>query len=75
MGRRCVVPNCTSGYDSNKEKISLFKIPLNKLDEWTRAIPRKDRPLTVRDSVCAKHFTENDIITELKTNEYSVSAF
>lgn len=64
MGRKCVVPNCRSGYNNNPEKISLFYVPKDKLNKWQRAIPRGDRLLTERDNVCAKHFVKEDIITE-----------
>lgn len=75
MGRKCCVPRCNTGYNSNKEKISLFKIPVNKLEEWSRTIPRKDRKLTTRDHVCVKHFKDDEIITEIKTDAYSVSLY
>ncbi|KAJ3656494.1 hypothetical protein Zmor_015567 [Zophobas morio] len=67
MGRKCVVPNCSSGYKGNPEKVSVFRVPKDRLLEWQRAIPRKDRQLTVNDVVCAKHFNREDIVTEVTT--------
>lgn len=66
MGKKYAVPNCLSGYRSNKEKVSVFSTPKNKLLEWQRAIPRANRSLEETDLVCAKHFLKEDIITEVK---------
>lgn len=66
MGRHCAVPNCYSGYRryKNDEKISLYKVPDDEyfLLKWNEAIAREDRPVTPRDYVCDKHFTQDDII-------------
>ncbi|CAN7995612.1 unnamed protein product, partial [Ixodes hexagonus] len=64
MGRKCFVPNCNSGYQTCKEKVTLFSAPSDpeRLVQWTHAIPRKDRPLTSKDTVCAKHFAEDMVL-------------
>ncbi|KAK5648302.1 hypothetical protein RI129_003194 [Pyrocoelia pectoralis] len=72
MGRKCVVPNCRSGYNKNPEKVTLFVIPKDSLQQYNRAIPRKDRHLTEKDHVCEKHFKPESIIRELKTACYTI---
>ncbi|CAN8018589.1 unnamed protein product [Ixodes persulcatus] len=64
MGRKCFVPNCNSGYKSCKEKVTLFSAPSDpeRLAQWARAIPRKDRRLMSKDTVCAKHFPEDMVL-------------
>lgn len=51
------VPNCSSGYRSSKEQVSLFKALAdpNRLVIWDRAIPRFDRELQPGDCVCENH--------------------
>lgn len=59
MGKKCFVPNCSSGYRSCKERVSLFKVPKDpeRIASWRRAIPRSDRELQPGDCVCEKHFS------------------
>lgn len=64
---------CRSGYGNNKEKISLFKVNTERLEEWSKVISRKNRSLRLSDRVCEKHFQKEDIIWENKTDTYSVS--
>ena len=63
----CCVPNCNTGYRSNKseEKVSLFRFPLDKNMRvlWVRAIPRENLIITTSSRVCAKHFNNNDFQT------------
>lgn len=73
MGRKCFVPRCNSGYDSCPDKVSLFSVPKDKVNEWQAIIPRSDRKLRTRDCVCEKHFLEEFIIREVITETYSVS--
>lgn len=63
MGKKCFVPNCSSGYRSCPDQVSLFKAPSEpaRLELWRRAIPRADRILQPSDHVCAKHFPEHMI--------------
>jgi hypothetical protein len=75
MGRTCFVPNCKSGYCSEKFKVSVFRVPKEKVNEWKKIIPRKDKNLTENDFICQKHFQIEFIIREVKTETYSVSAF
>lgn len=74
MSRRyCFAPGCDSGYNSNKEKVSLFKVPQDKLKEWSEVVPRADRKLSIKDALCEKHFFKQDVIREVVTETYSVS--
>eukprot|EP00102_Acyrthosiphon_pisum_P024004 XP_016661214.1 PREDICTED: uncharacterized protein LOC107884168 [Acyrthosiphon pisum] len=43
-GYRCIVPACTSGYDSCFHKRHFFTVPKDttRLAQWTKAIPRKE---------------------------------
>lgn len=72
---RCFVPFCNSGYDYGKQedKVSMFKVPSDRLQLWHRNISRKDKLLTLKDHVCEKHFEKQYIIREVKTEIYSVS--
>lgn len=58
---RCVVPGCQSGYAEGKEKFPLFKPPANQelFDKWKANIPRRERPLSRKDKVCALHFEQH----------------
>ncbi|CAN7939533.1 unnamed protein product [Ixodes hexagonus] len=64
MGLMCFVPNCNSGYQTSKENITSFSAPSDpeRLVQRTRAIPRWDRPLTSKDTVCAKHLAEDMVL-------------
>lgn len=75
MGRKCFVPKCKSSYYNSKEKVSLFRVPKDKINEWQAKIPRTDRNLTERDYVCEKHFSQSFIIKEVNTETYSVSYY
>ena len=62
MPDKCVVPGCTTFYDSNSEKVSGFYFPLygknSKLVEyWVKFVNRGDgwKP-TKYSRVCSKHF-------------------
>lgn len=61
--RTCFVPFCTTGYRSNKRRLSLFTAPADeaRLAEWDRRIKRADRRLTPTAVVCEKHFDESFI--------------
>lgn len=63
-GHRCIVPACTSGYDSCVEKRHFFTVPKDtiRLAQWTKAIPRKDFVIKPQQVVCELHFQETDII-------------
>lgn len=69
MGRKCCVPHCYTGYRKSKERPqketgSLFKVPEDDYfrEEWNKAIAREDRPVTPKDFVCFKHFSDEDFI-------------
>lgn len=61
MSYRCAVPSCNSGRAKGKDKFSLFVPPANPelLKQWEQNIPNLDRPLTRKDSVCARHFEKH----------------
>lgn len=71
---KCFVPNCTSGYASCREKVSMFKAPKDPeiLSKWQRAIPRKDKLLSNSDFVCEKHFFPECVIRTWKIGETEV---
>lgn len=59
----CFVPGCTTGYKSNKNKLSLFLVPkdLSIREDWRKAIPRADKVLDETCCVCETHFEPNFI--------------
>lgn len=65
MGKKCFVPNCSSGYRTCADRVPIFRAPAEnaRLELWRRAIPRADKALKSSDHVCAKHFTEDMIST------------
>ena len=63
----CCVPNCKTGYRSNKsdsEVVSLFQFPSDPAlrQAWINAIPRQNWTVSKTTEVCARHFHENDFI-------------
>lgn len=71
MGKKCFVPNCSSGYQTCADRVPIFRAPAEnaRLELWRRAIPRADKALKSSDHVCAKHFTE-DMISKSYYGEY-----
>ncbi|XP_071579404.1 uncharacterized protein [Temnothorax nylanderi] len=61
---RCIAPGCTSGYDSNKEKVHFFYVPNDKetIKLWQAALRRKDFIVKAKQPVCEKHFLKSDIL-------------
>ncbi|VEN47873.1 unnamed protein product [Callosobruchus maculatus] len=66
MGRKCAVPDCYTGYRNTKEKAPLYRVPDDNilLTKWQEAIARADRLITPNDFVCAKHFRNDDLLTQ-----------
>nr|CAH7750683.1 unnamed protein product [Callosobruchus chinensis] len=66
MGRKCAVPDCYTGYRNTKEKAPLYRVPGDNtlLTKWQEAIARADRLITPNDFVCAKHFRNDDLLTQ-----------
>ncbi|XP_033222200.1 uncharacterized protein LOC117176195 [Belonocnema kinseyi] len=64
MGRKCVVLGCKSGYDSNKKRFHMFVVPKKPaaIEQWQKAILRKDITLKHKHAVCEKHFFKSDIV-------------
>ncbi|VEN45422.1 unnamed protein product [Callosobruchus maculatus] len=78
MPRRCYIPGCKSNYDSslkdsnnNNKCETTFSFPKcpQRLARWLNAIPRKEWTPSKSSVVCAKHFSESDVIRfhEFKT--------
>ncbi|KAH7940094.1 hypothetical protein HPB52_021777 [Rhipicephalus sanguineus] len=65
----CYVQGCKSGYKSCKETRSLFRAPIEpeRLAEWSRKIPRRDRPFDHACVVCERHFDERFIERTFRT--------
>lgn len=64
MVRSCCVVGCETGYKNNKEIVSTFAFPKNEVlqKKWIKAIPRKNLTVSKNTAVCAKHFTDDQII-------------
>jgi len=64
MTRKCCVVGCTSGYDTNKEKVNSFVFPRDEAikSKWLEAIGRKGFKSTKWSTICHKHFQEDDIV-------------
>lgn len=62
MGRNCCIPGCKTGYKGSPSCHRLFYVPSTNIEKWRRAIPRKDRIITAKDSVCTAHFDERFIV-------------
>ncbi|XP_043485249.1 uncharacterized protein LOC122513081 [Leptopilina heterotoma] len=75
-GSKCIVPNCKAGYASCKQKFSLFSVPDDEkmVEQWQKAIPRKDFVVQSGQVVCQQHFLEDDIVwkKEVKAPDGSV---
>jgi hypothetical protein len=65
--KTCFVPMCKSGYISQKniEKVSLFRVPQDKVSEWQRLIPRKDKVLTSNHFIQSVPKKKDESITPL----------
>lgn len=53
-----------SGYISNSEKVSFFRVPNNQvmIKQWQSAIRRKDIVLSSKLCICEKHFLKQEIL-------------
>lgn len=60
---RCIVPECTPGYNSNNEKVHFFCVPQDEKirNMWQAAIRRCDF-IKSSQAVCKKHFLKTDIV-------------
>jgi hypothetical protein len=60
---KCFAPLCGSRHGKSP-KCHFFLAPKNHilLNQWRRAIPRKDQTLSEKDYLCDKHFLPEDII-------------
>ncbi len=79
MGRKCVVPDCKSDYDSNREEdrengTILHCFPTSSImkRKWYLAIPRKDCGVSANSAVCSFHFHSEDYLVygSLDTNAW-----
>ena len=66
----CFSPGCKSGYRSknkiNEEKIHFFKVKQKDLQAWSGIIPRKDKILSDKCSICHLHFEDRFLVKEDK---------
>jgi len=62
------VPECKSGYDYRVNKHHFFTVPKDpvRLEQWKKAIPRKDFVIKTRQVVSELHFHEEDNIIRTK---------
>ena len=64
MVNKCVAFGCSSGFHTNREKVSKFSLPLGKsnlLEKWMKFINRNDWFPTKNSVLCIKHFDEKFI--------------
>ena len=49
----------------------MFRVPTDpiRFKKWKQAIPKREKELTVSSYVCAKHFKDDEIITEWTSGE------
>jgi hypothetical protein len=61
---RCIALGCTSGYDTNHEKVHFFYVPKNEniTKLWQTAIRRKNFIVKYKQALCEKHFSSSDIL-------------
>ncbi|XP_071042387.1 uncharacterized protein [Parasteatoda tepidariorum] len=81
MPMRCFLPGCRTGYDSEvarrkkegKKNLSLFKAPKDPymFELWKKAIPRADKTLGPKHTVCELHFREEDIESYFETKLFN----
>lgn len=60
MGKKCCVPNCTSGYATSSDRRTQFAFPRDEdlRKKWIAAIRRKDFVLSPNTTICDKHFED-----------------
>lgn len=65
-GHRCITHSFSYGYDSCKDKYHFFIVSKNdiELQQWTKAILKKNFLIKPRQVVCERNFHEEDIIRE-----------
>ena len=58
MVRKCCVTGCKSNYLSEKEKVTVYRLPSDSEERqrWIKAIPRDSIPDNPNNVVCLKHF-------------------
>lgn len=58
MVRKCCVTGCKSNYLTEKEKVSVYRLPSDpeERQRWLKAIPRDNIPDKKDTVVCSKHF-------------------
>ncbi|XP_046397251.1 uncharacterized protein LOC124164118 [Ischnura elegans] len=81
--RRCCIPGCRGGYDSQKRRNkelgirnkSLFQARNDaQVQKWRQAISRLEKEFSKKDVVCEDHFPEDSITryTEIKMKDGSI---
>ena len=80
MPNRCNVANCTSNYDGT-EYTPVFEMlnhwPKEVQDEWRKFLHRDDASQLTRVLICAKHFSEKDLLltVEIPQSDGSINKF
>ena len=67
MVNTCVVPECTSGYRSNKSnKYPLHRFPADRERRkiWEHRIPRKNWTSSLNSVICGRHFLPSDYVNK-----------
>ena len=60
MVNKCVACGCSSGYHTNREKVSTFSLGKSDLlEKWVKFFYRVDWFLMKNPVLCIKHFHEN----------------
>lgn len=65
MPKKCIISGCKSGYSSNAERVSLFKVPSDEVlyAKWIKAVtPAKKIQLKKSHTLCKNHFLPSDIV-------------
>ena len=68
MVRKCCVTGCKSNYLSEKEKVTVYRLPsdLEEQQRWIKAIPRDNIPDHPNTVVCVKHFLPDFPVLKIK---------
>ncbi|PSN39010.1 hypothetical protein C0J52_14032 [Blattella germanica] len=71
MPDKCCVPGCRGNYESEKDTVSVFKIPTEEpfRSIWLKSIPRKGWVPGKRAVVCEKHFHPACVSREIYANK------
>ena len=68
MVRKCCVTGCKSNYLSEKEKVTVYRLPSDSEERqrWIKAITRFSTPESRNTVVCVKHFPPDFQVLKIK---------